>query len=71
MWIEDTSGQHFTATPGLFPPGEALNMKPTVQTALVGVNYKFHGEVSRREILRFSLASDKFKAPASPRASLL
>lgn len=42
MWIEDTSGQHFTSAPGVFPPGEVLNMKQTAQTALVGVNYKFH-----------------------------
>ena len=42
LWIEDTSGQHFTAAPGLFPPGEVLNVKQTAQTALVGVNYKFH-----------------------------
>jgi outer membrane immunogenic protein len=42
MWIEDTSGQHFTASPGLFPPGEVLNVKQTVQTVRVGVNYKFH-----------------------------
>jgi outer membrane immunogenic protein len=42
MWIEDASAQHFTGTPGVVPPGEVLNMKQTVQTALVGVNYKFH-----------------------------
>src|ERR1700756_3495723 len=42
MWIEDTSGQHFTSAPGVFPPGEVLNVKQTAQTALVGVNYKFH-----------------------------
>ena len=42
MWIEDMSGQHFTAAPGLLPPGEVLNVKQTAQTALVGVNYKFH-----------------------------
>jgi outer membrane immunogenic protein len=42
MWIEDTSGQHFNAAPGLFPPGEVLSVKQVVQTALVGVNYKFH-----------------------------
>jgi outer membrane immunogenic protein len=42
MWIEDLSGQHFTAAAGLFPPGEVLNVKQTVQTVLVGVNYKFH-----------------------------
>ncbi|MGO8911993.1 MAG: outer membrane protein [Bradyrhizobium sp.] len=42
MWIEDTSGQHFTAAPGLLQPGEVLNVKQTAQTALVGVNYKFH-----------------------------
>jgi outer membrane immunogenic protein len=41
MWIEDQSGQHFTAAPGLFPPGETLNVKQSVQTVLVGVNYKF------------------------------
>jgi outer membrane immunogenic protein len=41
-WIEDKSGQHFTAAPGLFPPGETLNVKPVSQTFLVGVNYKFH-----------------------------
>lgn len=40
MWIEDTSGQHFNAVPGL--SGEVLNVKQTVQTVLVGVNYKFH-----------------------------
>jgi outer membrane immunogenic protein len=42
MWIEDTSGQHFTSAPGVFPPGEVLNVKQTAQTVLVGVNYKFH-----------------------------
>jgi len=42
MWIEDMSGQHFTAAPGLLPPGEVLNVKQTAQTVLVGVNYKFH-----------------------------
>jgi outer membrane immunogenic protein len=40
MWIEDTSGQHFNAVPGL--SGEVLSVKQVVQTALVGVNYKFH-----------------------------
>ncbi len=43
-WIEDTSGQHFTAAPGLFPPGEVLNVKQTAQTVRVGVNYHFHWE---------------------------
>lgn len=42
MWIEDTSGQHFNSAPGLLPPGEVLSVKQTAQTALVGVNYKFH-----------------------------
>jgi outer membrane immunogenic protein len=42
LWIEDTSGQHFNAAAGLFPPGEVLNVKQTTQTVLVGVNYKFH-----------------------------
>ena len=40
MWIEDQSGQHF-----VFPGtnvGEVLNVKQTVMTAQVGVNYKFH-----------------------------
>jgi outer membrane immunogenic protein len=41
-WIEDQSGQHFVAAPGLFPPGETLNVKPVSQTVLVGVNYKFN-----------------------------
>jgi outer membrane immunogenic protein len=40
MWIEDTSGQHFTPAPGLI--GETLNVKQTVQMVRVGVNYKFH-----------------------------
>ena len=40
MWIEDTSGQHFTPPPGLI--GETLNVKQTVQMVRVGVNYKFH-----------------------------
>jgi N-acetyl-gamma-glutamylphosphate reductase len=39
---EDQSGQHFVAAPGLFPPGETLNVKPVSQTVLVGVNYKFN-----------------------------
>ena len=42
MWIEDKSGQHFTAAPGLVPPGEVLNVKQTLQTVQIGVNYKFH-----------------------------
>jgi outer membrane immunogenic protein len=41
MWIEDLAGQHFNAAPGS-AGGEVLNIKPVVQTALVGVNYKFH-----------------------------
>jgi outer membrane immunogenic protein len=42
LWIEDLSGQHFTAAAGLFPPGEVLNVKQATQTVMVGVNYKFH-----------------------------
>jgi outer membrane immunogenic protein len=42
LWIEDTSGQHFNAAAGLFPPGEVLSVKQTSQTVRVGVNYKFH-----------------------------
>jgi outer membrane immunogenic protein len=41
MWIQNQSGQHFTAPPGV-AGGEVLNVKKTVQTALMGVNYKFH-----------------------------
>ena len=40
MWIEDMSGQHFTPIAGAV--GEVLNVKPVVQTFLVGINYKFH-----------------------------
>jgi outer membrane immunogenic protein len=40
MWIEDQSGQHFNPAVGFL--GEVLNVKQTAQTALVGVNYKFH-----------------------------
>jgi outer membrane immunogenic protein len=40
MWIEDLSGQHFNPAPGFV--GETLNVKQTVQTVMVGVNYKFH-----------------------------
>jgi len=39
-WIEDTSGQHLNAAPGLV--GETLNVKQTAQTATVGVNYRFN-----------------------------
>jgi len=41
LWINDVSGQHFTAAAGLFAPGEVLNIKQTTQTVLVGVNYRF------------------------------
>jgi outer membrane immunogenic protein len=40
IWIEDTSGQHFNAVPGL--SGEVLNVKQTAQQVRVGINYKFH-----------------------------
>ena len=40
MWIEDRSGQHFNPAPGFV--GEVLSVKQTVQTAMIGVNYKFH-----------------------------
>jgi outer membrane immunogenic protein len=40
MWIENQSGQYFTPAPGFV--GETLNVKQIAQTALVGVNYKFH-----------------------------
>jgi outer membrane immunogenic protein len=32
----------FNAAPGLIPVGEHINVSQTVQTALVGVNYRFH-----------------------------
>jgi outer membrane immunogenic protein len=44
MWIEDDAAQHFAAAPGQFPPGEVINTRQRAQTALVGVNYKFHWE---------------------------
>jgi outer membrane immunogenic protein len=40
IWIEDKSGQFFTGGPGF--AGETLNVKPVVQTALIGLNYKFN-----------------------------
>jgi outer membrane immunogenic protein len=40
MWIQDDAAQHLTPTPGLV--GEVLNTRQRAQTALVGVNYKFH-----------------------------
>ena len=40
IWIEDDAAQHFTPSPGLV--GETLNTRQRAQTALVGVNYKFH-----------------------------
>lgn len=51
LWIEDTSGQHFNAAAGLLTSGEVLSVKQTVQTVLVGVNYKFHwdGTVAANE----------------------
>jgi outer membrane immunogenic protein len=44
MWFLDDTAAHFTAAPGLFPPGEVLNVSQRAQTALFGVNYKFHWE---------------------------
>jgi outer membrane immunogenic protein len=40
MWIEDDAAHHFTPTPGFV--GEVINTRQRAQTALVGVNYKFH-----------------------------
>jgi len=42
MWFLDDTAAHFTAAPGLFPPGEIINVRQRTQTALVGINYKFH-----------------------------
>jgi outer membrane immunogenic protein len=36
MWIEDDAAHSFT------PVGDVINTRQRVQTALVGVNYKFH-----------------------------
>lgn len=46
LWIEDDAAQHFAAAPGLLPPGEVINTRQRAQTALVGVNYKFHWDGS-------------------------
>jgi outer membrane immunogenic protein len=40
MWTEDDFAHQFTTPAGL--PAEVLNVRPRVQTALIGVNYKFH-----------------------------
>jgi outer membrane immunogenic protein len=40
VFIEDDAAQHFTPSPGVV--GETLNTRQRAQTALVGVNYKFH-----------------------------
>ena len=40
IWIEDDAAQHFTPSPGFI--GETINTRQRAQTALVGVNYKFH-----------------------------
>jgi outer membrane immunogenic protein len=42
IWTEDDSAHDFIATPGLVPPGEVINDRQNVVTALVGINYKFH-----------------------------
>jgi outer membrane immunogenic protein len=42
IWTEDDSAHDFRAAPGLFPPGEVINIRQRAQTALIGVNYKFH-----------------------------
>jgi outer membrane immunogenic protein len=39
-WTEEDFAHHFTTPAGL--PLEVLNIRPRVQTALIGVNYKFH-----------------------------
>jgi outer membrane immunogenic protein len=40
MWIEDDAAHQFTPTAGFL--GEVINTRQRAQTALVGVNYKFH-----------------------------
>ena len=45
LWIEDFSGQHFTAAPGLFPPGEILNVKQTAQRCGSASTTNFTGMV--------------------------
>jgi outer membrane immunogenic protein len=44
MWFLDDTAAHFTSAPGLLPPGEVVNVSQRAQTALVGINYKFHWE---------------------------
>jgi outer membrane immunogenic protein len=39
-WTEEDFAHQFTTPAGL--PAEVLNVRPRVQTALIGVNYKFH-----------------------------
>jgi outer membrane immunogenic protein len=40
IWTEDDFAQHFNPAPGFV--GETIMVQPRVQTALVGVNYKFN-----------------------------
>jgi outer membrane immunogenic protein len=42
IFFEDDHAQHFTTTPGQAITGETILTRQRVQTALVGVNYKFH-----------------------------
>jgi outer membrane immunogenic protein len=42
IWTEDDSARDLIAVPGQFPPGEVVNDRLRVITAMVGVNYKFH-----------------------------
>ena len=42
MWFLDDKAVHFDAAPGLLAPGEVINVRQKAQTAMIGVNYKFH-----------------------------
>jgi outer membrane immunogenic protein len=42
MWFLDDTAAHFVAAPGLLSPGEVVNVRQKAQTAMIGVNYKFH-----------------------------
>jgi outer membrane immunogenic protein len=42
IWTEDDAAHDFRAPAGFVPPGEVINVRERAQTALVGVNYKFH-----------------------------
>ena len=38
----ESNNQHFTAAPGLLPPGEILSIKQSTDTVLVGINFRLN-----------------------------